>query len=193
MFYHSATMAQGDPDAGAQKVQSCGICHGADGNSMNPMWPKLAGQHPEYTVKQLNDFKTGNRSNPQMSPMAAALSEQDMMDIAAFYGLQTPAETQVPASMNESEVELGQKVYRAGDATKNLASCMACHGPRGMGNSAAGYPMLAGQHAAYTAAQLQAFKNSSRANDANSVMRDIALKMSDQEIEAVSEYLQGLY
>ncbi len=192
MFYVTTTMAQGDPDAGAQKVQSCGICHGADGNSMNPMWPKLAGQHPQYTVKQLKNFKSGDRSNPQMSPMAAALSDQDMMDIAAYYGSQTASQAQLPAAMEDSEIELGERIYRAGDATKNLASCMACHGPSGLGNGAAAYPALASQHADYTAAQLQAFKNASRDNDASSAMRDVAMKMSDEEIKAVSRYLQGL-
>ncbi len=192
MFHISSAMAQGDPEAGAQKVQSCGICHGADGNSVNPMWPTLAGQHPQYTAKQLNNFKEGSRTNPQMSPMAAALSDQDMLDIAAYYAAQSATQSQLPAGMEDSEVELGETIYRAGNASKNLASCMACHGPSGLGNSAASYPGLAGQHAAYTAAQLQAFKSGSRANDANSMMRDVAMKMTDEEIQAVSRYLQGL-
>ena len=155
--------AAGDAAAGAQKVQTCAVCHGAEGNSVNPMWPKLAGQHAEYILKQLQNFKTGARRNPQMSPMAAAVT-----------------------------VELGEKIYRAGDATSKLPSCMACHGPAASGNPAAKYPSLAGQYAAYTTAQLQAFKSEARNNDANNMMRDTAGKLSNEEIEAVSLYLQGL-
>jgi cytochrome c553 len=193
MFYTSGAIAQGNPEAGAQKVQACGFCHGPDGNSMNPIWPKLAGQHPQYIAKQLQDFKSGNRSNPQMSPMTAALSEQDMMDIAEFYASKAPSESKLPDSMEPREVELGERIYRAGDAGKKIASCMACHGPTARGNPAANYPKLAGQHAAYTAAQLQAFKTGARANDANAIMRDVALKLTNEEIEEVSAYLQGLY
>ena len=193
MFCISNVIAQGDPDAGAQKTQTCSVCHGPNGNSINPMWPKLAGQHPLYTLKQLQNFKSGSRSNPQMTPMVAALSDQDMMDIAAYYASQSPVESQLPSSMENRDVELGEKIYRAGDTTKSIASCMACHGPTATGNPAANFPNLAGQHASYTAAQLQAFKNESRANDTNSVMIDVALKLTNEEIEAVSQYLQGLY
>ena len=186
-------IAAGDPAAGAQKIQTCSVCHGPNGNSINPVWPKLAGQHPNYTVKQLQDFKGGSRANPQMSPMTAALSEQDMEDIAAYYAEQTISESQIPSSVEYRDVELGEKLYRAGDASKDLASCMACHGPSAKGNPAAMYPSLGGQHAAYTAAQLTAFKTEARGNDTNGVMRDIALRMTNEEIQAVSQYLQGLY
>ena len=184
--------AAGDAAAGAQKVQTCAVCHGAEGNSVNPMWPKLAGQHAEYILKQLQNFKTGARRNPQMSPMAAALGDQDMEDISAYYSTQILNESPIPASVEAVTVELGEKIYRAGDATSKLPSCMACHGPAASGNPAAKYPSLAGQYAAYTTAQLQAFKSEARNNDANNMMRDTAGKLSNEEIEAVSLYLQGL-
>lgn len=185
--------AAGDAAAGARKVQTCQACHGPEGNSMNPAWPKLAGQHASYIVKQLQDFKGGVRKSPQMTPIAMPLSEQDMEDIAAYYAGQELSETAVPASVEFRDVEVGERIHRAGDAVKKLPACMACHGPVAAGNPAAMYPRLNGQHAAYTAAQLQAFKNESRDNDANAVMRNIAGKMTNGEIEAVSQYLQGLY
>lgn len=185
--------AAGDASAGARKVQTCQVCHGVNGNSMNPAWPKLAGQHAGYIVKQLQDFKSGIRQSPQMTPIAMPLTQQDMEDIAAYYAKQEIMETPVPASVELKTVEIGERIHRAGDADKNLPACMACHGPTAAGNPAAIYPRLSGQHAAYTAAQLQAFKNESRDNDTNAIMRDIAGKMTNGEIEAVSQYLQGLY
>ena len=191
-FCHQAISA-GDPAAGAQKTQICLVCHGPNGNSVNPIWPKLAAQHAKYTVKQLQDFKGGSRYNAQMSPRAPELSEQDIEDIAAYYAEQTISESQIPSSVEYREIEFGERIYRAGDVSKNLAACMACHGPSAKGNPAAMYPSLSGQHSAYTAAQLQAFKTESRGNDVNRVMRDIALKLTNEEIEAVSQYIQGLY
>ncbi|MEX2353141.1 MAG: c-type cytochrome, partial [Gammaproteobacteria bacterium] len=184
ILFTGKLLAAGDPEAGAQKVQSCGACHGPNGNSMNPVWPSLAGQHEQYLVKQLKDFKSGARTDPQMAPMAASLSEQDMEDIAAYYAEQELQGGTVPASVEFKLVELGEGIYRAGDASSGLASCMACHSPTGAGNPVAMYPRLNSQHAAYTAAQLQAFKSESRANDINGVMRDIAGRMSNEEIEA---------
>jgi len=193
VFFCHQVIAAGDPVAGAQKTQVCSVCHGPNGNSVNPMWPKLAAQHAQYTVKQLQDFKGGSRYNPQMSPRAPELSEQDIEDIAAYYAEQTISESQIPSSVEYRDIELGERIYRAGDASKNLAACMTCHGPSAKGNPAAKYPNLSSQHSAYTAAQLQEFKTESRGNDANGVMRDIALKLTIEEIEAVSQYIQGLY
>ena len=193
IFFTPQLIAAGDPVAGAQKTQTCSLCHGPNGNSINPIWPKLAGQHLQYTVKQLQDFKDGTRSNPQMTPMAATISEQDMEDIAAHYEEQSIAESPIPSSVEYREVEMGERIYRAGDSTKSLPACMACHGPSAKGNPAAVYPSLAGQHAAYTAAQLQAYKIESRDNDTSRVMRDIALLLNNSEIQAVSLYIQGLY
>lgn len=180
--------AAGDPAAGQQKSATCSACHGPDGNSINPLWPKLAGQHAEYARKQLLDFQAGKRENAQMSPMSAPLSAQDIDDLSAYFSTQKiKAGTTAPEHM-----ELGQKLYRAGNAKDGLPACMACHGPNGAGNPAAAYPAVHGQFAEYTSAQLKAFKAEQRANDPNSVMRDIAAKMSVAEIEAVSSYIQGL-
>jgi cytochrome c553 len=122
IFINHAVMAAGDPAAGEQKSQTCSVCHGPNGNSINAIWPKLAGQHPAYTIKQLEDFKAGEgRSNPQMSPMAAILSDQDREDIAAYYAEQTISESQIPSTMEGRDIELGERIYRAGDTGKNLA------------------------------------------------------------------------
>ena len=182
-------MAEGDPVAGKQKTLTCTACHGPDGNSTTPMWPKLAGQHAEYTSKQLMDFKNGKRENALMAPMTASMNDQDIEDIAAYYASQQPT----IGLTNPEYLELGERLYRAGDRKTGLAACMACHGPNGAGNPAAKYPLLSGQHADYTATQLKAFKAESRNNDDNNIMRSIAGKMNNKEIEAVSEYIQGLH
>ncbi len=182
-------LAEGDPVAGKQKTLTCTACHGPDGNSTMPMWPKLAGQHAEYTKKQLMDFKNGSRENAQMAPMIAPLSEQDIEDVAAYYASQKPN----IGVANPKYLELGERLYRAGDPKTGLAACMACHGPNGAGNPAASYPLLSGQHADYTAAQLKAFKAEIRSNDDNNIMRSIASKLNNKEIEAVSDYIQGLH
>ncbi|HEY7840593.1 MAG TPA: c-type cytochrome [Gammaproteobacteria bacterium] len=179
----------GDPAAGQQKSAVCAACHAPDGNSTNPTWPKLAGQNAEYAEKQLLDFRDKRRDNAQMSPMAAPLSDADIADLAAYFSAQAGG----PGTAKPEHVELGQKLYRAGNARAGLPSCMSCHGPSGAGNGAAGYPALAGQHAEYTAIQLKAFKSEQRANDEDSVMRTIAGKMTIREIEAVSSYIQGLH
>lgn len=181
--------AAGDPVAGREKSQTCAACHGVDGNSTNPVWPKIAGQHEDYLVKQLMDFKSGARENAQMSPMAAPLSEQDMKDLAAYYASQKVK----IGKTDPAAVEMGQKVYRAGNLEAGVPACMACHGPTGRGNPAAGYPSLSGQHAEYTKNQLNAFRQDVRSNDANEVMRTIVDRMTDDEISTVSEYLQGLH
>lgn len=184
-----ASQADGDANAGKEKAQVCAACHGADGNSNNPVWPKLAGQHEEYIIKQLMDFKSGKRENAQMSPMATGLGDQDIYDLAAFYASQKP----VWGSTDPAALELGQKIYRAGHMEAGVPACMSCHGPTGRGNPAALYPSLSGQHAAYTQAQLKAFRENQRSNDVNEVMRTIVGRMTDDEIKAVSEYTQGLH
>ena len=184
-----AIAAAGDIEAGRQKAATCVVCHGADGNSNNPAWPNLAGQHAEYLEKQLRDFREGRRENAQMAPIVMSLTDQDIADLAAYYA----AQTHEVGSTQPENVELGQRLYRAGDAEKGLAACMACHGPAGSGNPAANYPRINGQHAAYTAAQLKAFKAEQRMNDQNGIMRDLASRMSNDSIEAVADYLQGLH
>lgn len=181
-------LAAGDASAGKAKANTCAGCHGADGNSTNPAWPKLAGQHPGYLVKQLKDFKAGDRENATMAPMAAALSEQDMQDLAAYYAAQ-----QIQYGEADPElVELGEQIYRGGNKASGVSACMACHGPAGKGNPAANFPALAGQHAAYTEIQLKAFRSGARANDYGSMMRNVAARMTDAEIKAVASYIQGL-
>lgn len=188
----SAVSAAGDAAAGEQKVQVCAGCHGPNGNSMNPAWPKLAGQHASYIAKQLHDFKSGARVNPQMAPMAAMLSDQDIENVAAYYSEQATKENPVPASTDAVTIEMGEKIYRGGKASSGMPACMACHGPAASGNPAAKYPALAGQHSAYTSAQLQAYRSESRKNDLNSMMRGIAAKLTNEEIEAVALFIQGL-
>lgn len=181
--------AGGDAAAGKAKSATCVGCHGMDGNSVNPEWPNLAGQHAQYIAKQLKDFKAGERKNATMAPMVAALNEQDMENLGAYFASQ---KAKVGAA-DEALVELGQKIYRGGNPTTGVAACIGCHGPSGRGNPAANFPSLSGQHAKYTENQLHAFKNGERSNDAGKMMRTIAAKMNEQEIKAVASYVQGLH
>jgi cytochrome c553 len=180
--------AAGDAAAGKTKSATCLACHGPDGNSPNPIWPKLAGQHPTYIKKQLIAFKSGERKNDLMSPMAMPLSEQDMDDLAAYFSSQAQSDGTAAAD----KVELGGKVYRAGNTQTGVAACMACHGPAGLGNPAANFPRISGQHAAYIDKALKDFRAGTRNNDVNKMMQGVAAKMTDEEIAAVAEYVQGL-
>lgn len=181
--------AQGDAEAGKAKAAMCGGCHGMDGNSPAPTFPKLAGQHPAYTAKQLAEFKSGERKDATMAGMAASLTEEDMTNLAAYFATQKATVGQAAPD----KVELGETIYRAGNPAKGVSACAACHGPAGSGNPMARFPSLSGQHAMYIAAQLKNFREGTRANDAGSMMRTIAAKMTDAEIEAVAEYIQGLH
>jgi len=181
--------AAGDAEAGKTKSAMCAACHGADGNSAAPNFPKLAGQHADYITKQLVQFKSGERTDATMNGMVAALSEQDMADLGAFYASQKGT----VGKAAEDKVALGETIYRAGNAASGVAACAACHGPQGAGNPMAKFPNLSGQHADYTALQLKNFRSAARANDAGSMMRGVAKKMSDTEIEAVAQYIQGLH
>ena len=184
-----ATAAAGDPAQGQQKAATCAACHGPNGNSVNPEWPSLAGQHPDYLAKQLLDFKEGTRVNAMMSGMAAPLSEQDMLDLAAFYADQP----WMPAGVADPElVKEGELLYRGGDFDRGIPACTGCHSPIGGGNPSADYPLLRGQHAKYTELQLQAFRNGERDNDLNAMMRQVSGKMSDRQIQAVASFIQGL-
>lgn len=182
-------MAAGDAAAGKGKAAVCAACHGADGNSPSNMFPKLAGQGEAYLIKQMSDFKDETRKNAVMAPMVAALSEQDMADLAAYYASNKSTE----GGTAEALVEAGQAVYRGGNKETGLPACMACHGPTGAGIPAAKWPALSGQYAAYIEAQLNAFASGTRSNDANKMMRDIAAKMTADEIKAVSAYASGLH
>lgn len=164
----------------------CAACHGLDGNSPITINPKLADQHPEYLAKQLNDFKSGKRANAVMSGMVANLSDDDIKNLAAYFSSQSLSFGQ---AVTNGAGSLGEKIYRAGNAANHVPACAACHGPNGTGLPAQ-FPRLRGQHADYTVAQLKAFRSGERANAP--MMMTIAAKMSDAEMAAVADYMQGL-
>jgi cytochrome c553 len=187
---YGTCQATGDPAAGKEKSASCAACHGADGNSVNPEWPKLAGQHEGYLVKQLAYFKDGERVNETMKGMASNLTEQDREDLAAYYSSQKVK----IGSADPSLVEYGQKIYRSGNASSGVAPCMGCHGPNGAGNPASNYPALRGQNAQYIENQLRGFASGQRHNEnAKKMMQILASRMTDREIRAVASYIQGLH
>lgn len=207
--------AEGNAAAGKDKSAACVACHAADGNSQAPSFPKLAGQNTRYLVKQMEDIQCGalsaeeqkkSKCSPRVVPTMAGqldnMDEQDLADIAAWFASQSPSGGQADPAL----VELGAAVYRAGVSAKGVAACSGCHSPTGKGNAQAGYPALGGQHADYIAAQLKAFRAAAddeaagreeltgRANDGDTkMMRDIAVGLSDREIEAVSSYIAGLH
>ena len=166
--------------------QVCVACHAADGNSTTPANPKLAQQHPEYLVKQLKEFKEGKRVNAVMQGFAAALSDEDMRNISFWLAEQKVAPG---VATNKDTIRLGERIYRGGISDRQIPACAGCHSPNGAGIPAQ-YPRLAGQHAAYTEAQLKAFRDGSRHNNAQ--MTGVAAKMNDREIKAVSDYIAGL-
>ncbi len=182
--------AAGNP-ATAQGIvnQVCAACHGVDGNSPLSANPSLAGQHPEYLLKQLTEFKSGARSNPVMTGMVANLSADDMRNLAAYYSSQTPKQM---GARDKDLVAQGRRLYRGGNPSNSVAACAGCHSPNGSGIPAQ-YPRLAGQHADYVAAQLKAFRAGDRANDPNLMMRATAVKLTDKEIAALAEYISGLH
>ena len=183
-------LAAGDPAAGKTKSASCVACHGADGNSVNPEWPKLAGQNEKYLTRQLGYFQHGERENSTMSGMTASLTEQDIEDVAAYYASQTST----IGSADPELVEFGERIYRSGNSDSGVAPCMGCHGPKGAGNPAAGYPALRGQHAKYIEIQLHGFAEGKRVNEnARKMMQILASRMTNREIRAVTSYIQGLH
>lgn len=182
--------AAGNAEAGKAKAQVCFACHGVNGNSTNPLWPKLAGQHASYISKELADLKEAkNRKDPIMNGQAANLSSQDMQDLGAFFSMQT--ETQ--GATDKTLFKAGQSLYRGGNKEKGIPACIACHGPTGSGNPAAKFPKLSSQHAAYVEKAMKDFRSGARTNDMNKMMRTIAEKMSDKEIQAVASYVSGLH
>lgn len=185
----SAAHAAGDAAKGSTIATTvCVACHGADGNSVITMNPKLAAQHPEYITKQLKNFKSGERKNAVMSGMVANLTDEDMANLGAYFGSQKAnggaAKTNGPGS-------LGEKIYRGGLPGAGVPACASCHGPTGSGIPVH-FPRLAGQHAEYTVNQLKTFRAGERANDSAQMMRMIAGKLSDNDIAAVADYIQGL-
>jgi cytochrome c553 len=163
-------------------------CHGMDGNSLSPEWPNLASQHAAYIERQIKAFKSGERQNDLMSPMAMILSDEDAADLAAFFSAQPVR----GGETDPAKLALGQRVYRAGNVAKGVMPCAGCHGPTGLGNPLAGYAMIQGQHSVYVANQLRAYRAGTRTTDPNQMMRNMAAMLSDEEIDAVASYVQGL-
>ena len=193
----------GDAAAGATKAAACAACHGADGNSADPQYPKLAGQHERYIARQLALFKSGQRQNPIMMGFAAPLSAQDMRDIGAhFAAMKVVAgvadDTGVAEGPNQGRkfYEIGQRIFEAGKPGHEAPACKACHGPTGTGNPGSAWPAIGGQHAGYTATQLTAFRDGmvwGEGDAANLVMRDVAANLTDEEIQALATYVEGLH
>lgn len=187
--FTAPVFAAGNAAAGKDKSAMCAGCHGADGNSPADAFPKLAGQHEGYLAKQLADFKAAkDRNDPTMLGMVAALTEQDMADLSAFYSGQSVK----GGIADEKQVALGKAIYQGGNMASGVPACMGCHAPNGAGNPGAKFPALKGQHAKYTAKQLADFRDNKRKNDAGKMMRNVALRMTNEEIEAVSQYIAGL-
>lgn len=177
-----------DVEAGKAKSMLCAGCHGADGNSMAATWPKLAGQHAGYLVKQLKEYKSGVRVDPTMQGMASTLDDQGMEDVAAYFASQQIK----PSTFDKSKVALGESIYRGGITQAAVPACMGCHSPDGSGNEPANFPSLKSQHVDYTVAQLKKFRDGSRANDSGEMMRSVAARMTDDEIQAVAAYIAGI-
>ncbi len=182
----AATIEHKTPPQSVTNV--CAACHAIDGNSAITANPKLAGQHPEYLYKQLTNFKSGERANAVMSGMAGMLSDADMHAVAEYFSKQT---LNLGQAKTNGAGSLGEKIYRAGIQANSVPACAACHGPSGDGLPVK-YPRLGGQHSEYVLNQLRQFRLGTRANDEAKVMRTIAAKLTDQEMEAVADYIQGL-
>lgn len=182
----------GNAEAGATKAAVCAACHGPGGNSVNPEWPSLAGQHAPYTYEQLKVLKAGIRPSPVMGPQAAGLSDQDMRDLAAYFASQQAK----PGVASPDSVKVAEPLYRTGDAQRGLPACTACHGPQGLGNAAAGYPRIGGQHATYTASVLRVFRSlpDHELPDGSTVrtMAEVARLLTESEVDALASYVNGL-
>ncbi|KMM78777.1 c-type cytochrome [Pseudomonas deceptionensis] len=186
----AGTALVGDAAAGQAKTAVCGACHGPDGNSMAPNFPKLAGQGDRYLLKQLHEIKDGKRQVLEMTGLLANLNDQDLADIAAYYSSQKSS----VGAADPALVAQGEALFRGGNLEKGMPACTGCHSPDGQGNAAAGFPHLGGQHASYIEKQLTDFREGDRTNDGDSmIMRGIAAKMSNKDIKALASYIQGLH
>ncbi len=182
-------LAQGDVQAGQTLTAVCAACHGPSGNdSLLPNVPKLGGQGERYLTKQMQDIKSGARAAPLMTGMLNAFSDQDLADIAAYFSSQSAPQ----GAVDPAKRELGERLFRAGDASIGVAACSACHAPNGRGNSSAGYPALSGQDVAYSELQLKAFRAGERINDEAEVMRTTTARLNDAEIAALASFISGL-
>ena len=191
------SLVDGSIEAGKDKAVTCTACHGPEGNSVNPLWPNIAGQSATYIVSQVTAFRDGandpenaQRYDALMSPQSMALSDQDIRDLAVYFeSLPAPAQ----AVANTSTIARAEALYRGGNLQNGTAACLACHGPTGRGNPAANYPALQGQHAVYTAKTLNDYANGTRTSDGKTrIMRDIAARLSQEDIDALASYVQGL-
>lgn len=187
---NTSVAQDGSENAGQSKSVTCAACHGPDGNSVTPEWPNLAGQHANYTVRQLEAYKDGQRTDAGMQGFAATLSEQDMQDIATYFA----AQTLTPRGADPDLVMLGEQIYRGGIPERGVAACIACHGPNGMGNPMAAYPRISGQHSVYVLNTLQAYAAGERRSDADmdQMMRNVAELLFEDEMRALASYVQGL-
>ncbi len=184
-----SALAAGSAEAGKTKSVTCSACHGMDGNSLNPEWPSIAGQHESYLIKSLNSFKSGARQNVLMTGMAMPLSDKDINDLAAYFSAQKPA----PKVADPALATAGERLFRGGNKDSGVPACLACHGPTGQGNPAAVWPIVAGQHAPYAVAQLKAYRSKERSTDGDTqMMRNVSATLTDDEIKSVTSYLQGL-
>jgi cytochrome c553 len=196
------SQAAGNARAGKTKTTSCAGCHGDDGNSIAPIFPKLAGQHASYLAKQLYDFKNHSRGNQSMEAIAAPLSDQDIEDIGAFYATQKISfqnkdgdrylDADKEVQVTEELSNAGKTLYLSGNAETGVPACSACHGPTGAGNAPAGFPALKGQFGAYAAKTLSDYKSGARTSDPESMMQTIAKRMTENEINAVSAHIANL-
>ena len=196
---HASAAITGSAEAGATKAAVCTACHGVNGNSVNPEWPNLAGQNAAYIREQLEMFKAKKRNNPIMQPIVDPLTEQDFADLGAYFATQTPNGLEADPSYWKA----GEALYKAGDTSRNIPACAACHGPAGQGNPGAGYPALRAQHSVYTVKQLQDYLTKNRYRDAtdtskvnatrnSAMMTTIAARLTPEDIRNLASYLQGL-
>jgi len=184
------SLVDGSAEAGKAKAITCTACHGPEGNSANAMWPNIAGQNAPYLQAQLTAFKDGSRMDPVMSSQAMLLSDEDIADLAVYFeSLPSAAQAVADADL----VSRGETLYRGGNTATGVSACMACHGPTGRGNPAAKYPALQGQHSVYTTKQLNDYASGARTTDGKTrIMRDIAGRLSKEDMAALSSYVQGL-
>ena len=185
-------LALGYAEAGQSKAAVCAACHGVDGNSVVPNWPKIAGQHADYLERQVGLIKNGNRPVPEMAGIVINLSDQDMADLAAYFSDQDRS----AGLTDEALLANGELLYRAGNSETDVPACMSCHGPAGEGNPLSGYPALAGQHSVYSEKMLKGFRTGQTWGDddaSSNIMTDVTKRLTDDEIKAVSSYIQGLH
>jgi cytochrome c553 len=189
LMLSQASMADGNAEAGATKAVVCQACHGANGNSVNPQWPSLAGLGADYIAEQLANFKSGKRNNAIMMANVMALTPQDMADLGAYFGGLVNTGLEADPSLWKA----GQVIYRGGDATRGIPACMACHGPTGYGNEPAKFPALRGQHSEYVVEQLTAYASGERWPGPNGIMGTIAKRLTPDDMKNLASYVQGLH